>query len=47
VYVTANNLITITKYKGFDPEVGMDNYGIDVGRYPQARSVFFGANLNF
>jgi hypothetical protein len=47
VYVTANNLITITKYKGFDPEVGMDNYGIDIGRYPQARSVFFGANLNF
>jgi len=47
LYVTGNNLITITKYKGFDPEVGMDNYGIDVGRYPQARSVFFGANLNF
>jgi hypothetical protein len=47
VYVTANNLVTITKYKGFDPEVGMNNYGIDTGRYPQARSVFVGVNVNF
>jgi TonB-linked SusC/RagA family outer membrane protein len=47
VYVTANNLITITKYKGFDPEVGMNNYGIDTGRYPQARSIFAGVNVNF
>jgi TonB-linked SusC/RagA family outer membrane protein len=47
VYVTANNLITITKYSGFDPEVGMSNYGIDTGRYPQARSVFVGVNVNF
>jgi TonB-linked SusC/RagA family outer membrane protein len=46
-YVTANNLVTITKYSGFDPEVGMSNYGIDTGRYPQARSVFVGVNLNF
>jgi len=47
VYVTANNLLTITDYSGFDPEVGMSNYGIDIGRYPQARSVFFGVNVNF
>ncbi|AEV99843.1 TonB-dependent receptor [Niastella koreensis GR20-10] len=47
VYVTANNLVTITKYKGFDPEVGMNEYGIDKGRYPQARSVFVGVNVNF
>lgn len=47
VYVTANNLVTITSYKGFDPEVGMNNYGIDAGRYPQARSVFVGVNVNF
>jgi TonB-linked SusC/RagA family outer membrane protein len=47
VYVTANNLITITDYEGFDPEVGMNNYGIDTGRYPQARSVFVGVNVNF
>ena len=47
VYVTANNLLTITNYSGFDPEVGMDNYGIDIGRYPQARTVLFGVNVNF
>jgi hypothetical protein len=47
VYVTANNLVTITDYSGFDPEVGMSTYGIDTGRYPQARSVFVGINVNF
>jgi TonB-linked SusC/RagA family outer membrane protein len=47
VYVTANNLFTITKYTGFDPEVGMDEQGIDKGRYPQARSVFAGVSVNF
>ncbi|MDN3547303.1 SusC/RagA family TonB-linked outer membrane protein [Mucilaginibacter aquaedulcis] len=46
IYATSNNLFTITKYKGFDPEVGFDNYGIDVGRYPQSRSFIFGINLN-
>ncbi|MBS7563881.1 TonB-dependent receptor [Mucilaginibacter sp. Bleaf8] len=45
IYSTANNLFTFTKYKGFDPEVGFDNYGIDVGRYPQSRSFIFGINL--
>ncbi len=47
VYVTANNLLTFTGYKGFDPEVGMDNYGIDLARYPQARSFMLGLNVNF
>lgn len=47
VYVTTNNPVTITKYKGFDPEVGMDNYGIDLARYPQARSFLLGLNVNF
>ncbi|MBW8688137.1 SusC/RagA family TonB-linked outer membrane protein [Chitinophaga rhizophila] len=47
VYVTGTNLFTITKYKGFDPEVGMDEYGIDKGRYPQAKSVMVGLNVNF
>jgi TonB-linked SusC/RagA family outer membrane protein len=45
IYSTANNLFTFTKYKGFDPEVGFDNYGIDVGRYPQSRAFIFGINL--
>jgi TonB-linked SusC/RagA family outer membrane protein len=47
LYVTANNLFTITKYKGYDPEVGMDEFGIDKGRYPQAKSVLVGLNVNF
>jgi TonB-linked SusC/RagA family outer membrane protein len=45
-YVTANNLFTITKYTGFDPEIGMDNNGLDVGRYPQARTFMLGLSLS-
>jgi TonB-linked SusC/RagA family outer membrane protein len=45
VYGTANNLFTITDYSGFDPEIGMDNNGLDVGRYPQARSFILGLSL--
>ncbi len=47
VYGTANNLFTFTKYSGFDPEVGMNELGIDRGLYPQARSVFAGLSLIF
>jgi hypothetical protein len=46
LYATANNLFTITNYSGFDPEIGMDNNGLDVGRYPQARSFIFGLNVS-
>ncbi|WP_292008593.1 SusC/RagA family TonB-linked outer membrane protein [Chryseobacterium sp.] len=42
IYVTSGNLFTITKYTGFDPEVGMNSYGVDMGRYPQSRSFIFG-----
>lgn len=44
-YVSANNLFTITNYTGYDPEV--NNYGVDFGNYPQARSFTFGVNLDF
>lgn len=47
LYVTGSNLLTFTKYKGFDPEVGTDEYGIDKGRYPQGKSVLVGLNVNF
>ncbi|PSL33517.1 SusC/RagA family TonB-linked outer membrane protein [Chitinophaga ginsengisoli] len=47
LYVTATNLFTITKYTGYDPEVGMDELGIDKGRYPQAKNVLIGLNVNF
>jgi TonB-linked SusC/RagA family outer membrane protein len=49
VYVAAENLLTFTKYEGFDPEVGTSggtSIGIDRGCYPQARTFTFGINLN-
>jgi TonB-linked SusC/RagA family outer membrane protein len=45
VYVTTNNLITFTKYKGYDPEIGGSSYGIDRGVYPQARSFMIGLTV--
>ncbi len=44
-YVGGSNLLTFTKYKGFDPEVG-DN-GRDYGNFPQARTLLLGLNMNF
>ena len=46
-YLTAENLLTITKYTGYDPEIGGGVFGIDKGIYPQARTFMFGANLQF
>jgi TonB-linked SusC/RagA family outer membrane protein len=47
VYFSANNLVTFTKYSGFDPEIGGASYSIDRGVYPQARGFLFGVNLGF
>ncbi len=47
LYVTGENLLTFTKYTGFDPEIGGDVMGIDRGYYPQARSFMIGCNLAF
>ena len=49
VYVAAENLLTITPYKGLDPELGGDesSNGIDRGYYPQARTFMVGLNLGF
>jgi TonB-linked SusC/RagA family outer membrane protein len=44
VYMTASNLFTITKYSGYDPEVGS---GVDYGNYPQSRTFTFGLNATF
>ena len=44
VYATASNLFTITRNKGYDPEVGG---GVDYGNYPQSRTFTFGLNANF
>ena len=46
-YVSSNNLFTITKYTGYDPEIGGGSYGIDRGVYPQARSFLAGVNVTF
>lgn len=45
VYLAAQNLLTITKYSGVDPEIP-DN-GVDRGQYPQPRTLLLGANINF
>ncbi len=49
-FVTADNLLTFTKYDGFDPEIASGGYttiGIDKGIYPQARTISVGANISF
>jgi iron complex outermembrane receptor protein len=50
VYATTHNLITITKYKGVDPEVQMT--GLDPGiegreYYPKSRTYILGVNVTF
>lgn len=52
VYASANNLFTLTKYSGFDPEVntrpnGGLTPGIDWGAYPRAFTILFGLNVTF
>lgn len=51
VYVSATNLLTITKYKGFDPEVSSYNgndaqIGSDYNNYPQSKIFNIGINLS-
>jgi TonB-linked SusC/RagA family outer membrane protein len=58
VYVTGENLMTFTKYSGYDPEIGSNPIGdsggginivrgIDNGYYPQARTFLTGIQLSF
>ncbi|WP_460638218.1 SusC/RagA family TonB-linked outer membrane protein [Larkinella harenae] len=50
LFVSTNNLFTVTKYQGLDPGVGGNadtNFGIDVGNYPITRSFTVGLNLGF
>lgn len=47
VYVSANNLVTLTKYTGYDPEIGGGSFGVDRGFYPQARSFMAGLSAAF
>ena len=45
VWFSCENLLTISKYTGFDPEVAGN--GIDNSRYPIPRTYSFGVNINF
>ena len=55
VYFLAENLFTITKYSGYDPEIGVSpdaagagaQFGIDRGAYVPARSFLAGVNIGF
>ena len=47
LYVTGENLLTLTKYTGYDPEIGGNVLGIDKGFYPQAKSFIVGVNVQF
>jgi TonB-linked SusC/RagA family outer membrane protein len=52
VYVSSLNLLTFTKYSGFDPEIAPSNQnnlsrGIDFGNYPQAKSFIMGLQVGF
>jgi len=56
-YIAGQNLLTFTRYRGLDPEMGVGqsegnsdtNYdlGIDRGMYPQPKTVMLGLNLTF
>jgi len=58
LYVTSENLLTFTKYSGFDPEVSVYGRsgnntekniapGVDYGTYPQSREFLVGLNVTF
>lgn len=52
IYVSADNLLTLTDYKGFDPEIGEYfnnplNFGVGGANYPKPRIFFGGINLKF
>ncbi|WP_299666504.1 TonB-dependent receptor [uncultured Polaribacter sp.] len=57
-YLSGQNLLTFTNYKGYDPEIGdltQDaandvrslGIGVDLGNYPQPRLYYFGINVTF
>lgn len=51
LYVSAQNLFTITKYSGLDPDVVGANVnlepGVDNGNYPSSRIISFGLSVGF
>ena len=52
LYANFQNLWTITKYSGYDPEIGVSTasvnvMGLDNGRYPSPTTYSFGVNVSF
>ncbi len=54
IYISGQNLITLSDYSGLDPEIGGSNtafnqfeLGIDRGNYPQPKSVLLGIQVTF
>ena len=56
LYVSGQNLVTLTDYSGLDPEIGVAQtvgaqntsaFGIDLGNYPQPKSVIVGLQVTF
>jgi hypothetical protein len=52
IYVSAYNVLILTNYSGFDPEVSSRRNtgltpGLDYSAYPKSRQLIFGLNLNF
>lgn len=50
-YITLDNMVTFTKYSGYDPEMSQytsaTSMGIDWGTYPNVKTVIFGVNIDF
>jgi hypothetical protein len=49
IYVAVNNLVTLTKYQGYDPDIGSSGVlsaGVDYGFYPQARTYMAGLQIS-
>ncbi len=52
IFVTGQNLLTFTKYSGYDPEVNAYGanavaLGVDYGTYPQSKTIIAGINISF
>lgn len=50
IYISSNNIFTLSKYNGLDPAVGGaadTTFGIDIGNYPVTRSYTAGINIGF
>ena len=47
LYASGQNLLTFTKYSGWDPEVNSSGFGTDNNSYPMSKTVTFGLRARF